>query len=157
MASGKTSTGKALAKRLKRPFADTDAMVEAASSSSIPEIFKFGGERGFRALERGAIKDASVKPGAAVAVGGGAVLDARNVELMRGVGPIVLLWVDAETAARRDKGAGKRPLIAGKAGLAGIRKLIADRERAYLASCDLVVDSRSPLKQVAGVIADEVR
>jgi shikimate dehydrogenase len=157
MASGKTSTGKALAKRLKRPFADTDAMAEAASGSSIAEIFKFGGERGFRALERGAIKDASVKKGAVVATGGGAVLDARNVELMKGIGHVVLLWVDAATAASRDGGSGKRPLIGGPSSLAAVRKLLADRERAYFASCDLVVDSRAPLKEVVEVVAHEVR
>ena len=165
MASGKTSTGRALARRLGRGFADTDAMVEKAAGSAIPEIFKFGGEMGFRAMERGAIKDASVMPGRGaalniglvVAVGGGAVLDPRNVELLKGMGPVVLLWIDEATATERESGAGKRPLLKGRAKVSSIRKILAERERAYFKSSDLVVDSRGAVKDVAGVIADEVR
>ena len=55
---GKSTLGKALAKRLGRPFLDTDAMIVRAAGRPIPEIFSTDGEEAFRALETDAVKEA---------------------------------------------------------------------------------------------------
>jgi len=44
MGSGKTSTGRPLAKRLGYGFVDTDAVIEQATGCTIPEIFERDGE-----------------------------------------------------------------------------------------------------------------
>ena len=49
MGAGKTAIGGELARRLGRPFADTDVEIERAATMTIPEIFARDGEEFFRA------------------------------------------------------------------------------------------------------------
>ena len=51
MASGKSSIGKKLAKKLNLPFKDLDELISQNEASSIPEIFKNKGEIYFRKIE----------------------------------------------------------------------------------------------------------
>ena len=51
MGAGKTAIGGELARRLGRPFADTDVEIERAAAMTIPEIFARDGEEFFRARE----------------------------------------------------------------------------------------------------------
>ena len=48
MGAGKTSVGLPLARRLQRPFFDSDHEIEARSGARIPAIFELEGEAGFR-------------------------------------------------------------------------------------------------------------
>lgn len=75
---GKTVIGAILAKRMKRPFFDTDKMVEKMAGRSIPQIFAAEGEAVFRDLERQATMLAAYGQGRVIASGGGTVLDAKN-------------------------------------------------------------------------------
>lgn len=109
MGSGKSAVGLLLAERLGRPFADTDAMVEAQAGRSVAAIFADEGERGFRILESEAIRRVSVLRGQVVSVGGGAVEDGRNVTHLRATGDLVLLTASAAVlAARTLEGASSR-------------------------------------------------
>ena len=51
MGAGKTAIGSELARRLRVPFTDSDAEIEAAAAMSISEIFARDGEAFFRARE----------------------------------------------------------------------------------------------------------
>ena len=51
MGSGKTTVGRALARRLGWEFADFDAEVERRAGRSVPRNFAEWGESAFRALE----------------------------------------------------------------------------------------------------------
>src|SRR5262249_59039958 len=55
MATGKSSVGHLVARRLGWQFADTDLVVVTLAGKSVPEIFALHGESYFRALEREAI------------------------------------------------------------------------------------------------------
>ncbi|MDE2291906.1 MAG: shikimate kinase, partial [Elusimicrobia bacterium] len=44
MSAGKSSVGRALARRAGRPFVDTDALVAALARRSIPRVFEEEGE-----------------------------------------------------------------------------------------------------------------
>src|SRR5262245_1476091 len=59
MGAGKTTIGRALAKRLSYEFLDSDTIIESTAGGSIPEIFASLGERGFRGVEREAVKSMS--------------------------------------------------------------------------------------------------
>ena len=48
MASGKTTVGKRLSRRLGYSFLDTDQFIEAEVGCSVPEIFSIQGEKYFR-------------------------------------------------------------------------------------------------------------
>ena len=55
-ASGKTTVGRILAQRLRRPFIDTDEQIIQQAGMSIREIFLAEGEAGFRRRERMVIR-----------------------------------------------------------------------------------------------------
>jgi len=89
--AGKTSAGRAVAERLRRPFFDTDAMVEERAGMSVPEIFRLEGEAGFRAREREAVRLAAREGGRVVATGGGAALFPENRTALKQNGKIFFL------------------------------------------------------------------
>ncbi|MFM9974243.1 MAG: shikimate kinase, partial [Beijerinckiaceae bacterium] len=72
MASGKTSVGRLLARRLQLPFVDADHEIEAAAQMSIPEVFAKHGEEYFRSGERRVIARLLGEGPRVLATGGGA-------------------------------------------------------------------------------------
>jgi shikimate kinase len=86
MASGKSSVGRELARRLDWDFVDLDARIESRERQTIPEIFRDKGEPGFRLAETSALRDLlteSLQRNRVVALGGGAFAQERNRELLR--------------------------------------------------------------------------
>ena len=57
MGSGKTTIGRALAKRLNKRFIDADHEIESRTGASIPLIFEIEGEASFRQREADVIRD----------------------------------------------------------------------------------------------------
>jgi shikimate kinase len=112
MASGKSSVGQQLARRLGWDFVDLDARIECREGQSIPEIFRDRGEPGFRAAETGALRDltGSLRRESVVALGGGAFVQEENRELLR-PWPSVFLEAPIEELWRRSLEDGiERPL-----------------------------------------------
>ena len=70
MGSGKTAVGRALARRLGRPFADSDAEIESRTGVDIAYIFEREGEEGFRIREREVIDTLTATAGIVLASGG---------------------------------------------------------------------------------------
>ena len=56
MGAGKTSVGRALARRLGIPFVDSDKEIEAAAGCSVVDIFSMYGEEEFRRVEQRVIE-----------------------------------------------------------------------------------------------------
>jgi len=135
--SGKTTLGKALAKRLRLPFHDLDAEIEREAGHSIPEIFAEKGDYGFRELEHEALKRLANKgPRAVVATGGGTPCYFGNLDFMNTTGTSVYLRVTPEELARRldVPEAAKRPLLQGFTGprlLLHLRQLMNERDSFY--------------------------
>jgi shikimate kinase len=115
MASGKSSVGRELARRLKWDFVDLDARIEAREGRTIPEIFRERGEAGFRMAEESALRDLlaeSPERNRVVALGGGAFAQASNRELLRDW-PSVFLEASTDELWRRSLTDGiERPLRA---------------------------------------------
>ena len=157
MGSGKTTIGRHVARRLGRPFVDTDHVVEVETGMGIPEIFAGRGEEGFRELETAVIERVAAVPNQIIAVGGGAILRERNLEALRRSGRIVLL--DAPVTqlvgrVGRGRARGGRPLLGqGDEALARMQQLWRERGPLYAAAAHHRVDSghRPPT-----VIADEL-
>ncbi len=113
-ASGKTTAGRRAALRLGLPFADSDALVEAAAGASVPEIFAARGEAAFRTLEEQAIAAALADFVGVLALGGGAVLsDRTRASLITSGARIVYLVTTAGSALRYVRGGVGRPLLHG--------------------------------------------
>ena len=97
--SGKSTVGKSLAKRLRRPFTDSDEYIEAKTHLPIREIFDLAGESYFRTLEGQAIVDLSRLDGQIIATGGGAALKRQNMKSLRRNGLVI-----ARSSAARPPG-----------------------------------------------------
>lgn len=118
MGSGKTTVGQALAKRLGRPFVDTDAEVERMLGMSLPDIFANLGEAAFREAEQDALSDA-LRPldPIVLATGGGTPCAEGAMEWMRRRSLVIALQPPMETLLERlEESPQTRPLIQGKSG-----------------------------------------
>jgi len=112
MASGKSSVGQELARRLNWDFVDLDAHIESRERQTVPEIFRDRGEPGFRRAEATALHDLteSLERNTVVALGGGTFAHPGNRELLR---PWPSVFLDApleELWQRRREDATIRPL-----------------------------------------------
>lgn len=120
MGSGKTTVGQALAKRLDRPFVDTDVEVERMLGMPVPQIFEELGEAAFREAEQDALSDA-LRPldPVVLATGGGAPCAEGAMEWMRRRSLVIGLQPPLEILlARLEASISTRPLLAGKTGKA---------------------------------------
>lgn len=141
MGSGKTTVGKALAKRLGLGFADADEQVVTRSGVSIPTIFEIEGEAGFRRRERQVLQDLATGERTVVATGGGAVLDPDNRQLMRAAGTVIYLHVEVDHLHRRTARDASRPILANAPDRrATLESLLAARDALYREAAHLVVE-----------------
>jgi shikimate kinase len=93
MGVGKTSVGRALARLLDRPFADTDVLVEQRAGRTVGELFAQG-EHVFRTWERTAMLAALDEgQGPVLALGGGAFVQPGCPELLLPRALVVHLYV----------------------------------------------------------------
>ncbi len=110
--AGKTTIAHALAERLGLTVRDTDEDIVASTGRSIADIFIDDGEPHFRELEHAAVSKALDEHVGILALGGGAVLDPRTQEALRGH-TVVFLDVRITDAARRVGLNRDRPLLLG--------------------------------------------
>ncbi|HVU93236.1 MAG TPA: shikimate kinase [Jatrophihabitans sp.] len=155
--TGKSSTGRRLAKILAVPFADSDELVEATAGRTVAEIFAERGEPAFRAAEQAAVVGALAGFDGVLALGGGAVGTAAVRDALAASGvPVVHLTATLATLADRIGDADHRPLLAGDAAArrATLAALAAERAPLYAAVATLAVatDGRTPV-QVAATVA----
>lgn len=141
MGAGKTSIGRQLARRLKRPFWDTDKELERRTGVDIPTIFEFEGEAGFRVRERAILDELTALDGIVLATGGGAILDEANRLRLKTRGRTVYLKASVETQLRRTSHDRNRPLLQTEDPQRTLRELLEHREPLYLEVADLVVDT----------------
>ena len=165
-ASGKTSAGRALAARLCRDFVDTDHLVEAEAGREIAAIFEESGEEAFRHLESEALRRvcerASQGDELVVATGGGIVLAADNVRLMRESGKVVWLRAPAAVLEARigaEPSTGKsRPPLAGASATSEVEEVLSRRYPLYEAAAECIVDTGNiDQEEVCKVIAAALR
>ena len=124
--SGKSTAARLVAERLGVPARDTDDDVERAAGSTIGDIFVEHGEDEFRRLEQVAVAEAIRDHDGVLALGGGAVLDQRTRDLLRGL-TVVFLDVGIKDAASRIGLNRDRPLLLGNPRAQWIRLMEARR------------------------------
>jgi shikimate dehydrogenase len=82
-ASGKTTVGRILEKKLRRKAYDSDKLIEKAEKRTISDIFQNEGEATFRNMEADMIRSLSEKSGIVISTGGGAPLREENVDNLK--------------------------------------------------------------------------
>lgn len=157
--TGKSTVGKLLAEQLKRPFFDTDELVQERANLTIRQIFETEGEPSFRQRETAVVRELAQQADAVIATGGGAILNAENVRVLREDGFVVHLSADPSELWRRisqdvSSHANRPPLVAGSSGPEELRKLMLARASHYSQARDVEVgvQDRSPQEVVEKVL-----
>ncbi|MBP7453510.1 MAG: shikimate kinase [Ottowia sp.] len=139
--SGKSSVGKAIARRLDQPWRDTDHEIEARLGCSIREYFDAEGEQAFRDLEESTIDELTQGAGIVLSTGGGAILRAANRQRLNERGTVIYLRSSAEALFRRLRNDTKRPLLQVADPLKRLKTMYAERDPLYRECAHFVIDT----------------
>ena len=165
MATGKSSVGPIVAKRLGWEFIDSDVMIVARAKKPVAQIFADDGEAQFRKFERevvarlaGDLRRCPQCHGpfpSVISTGGGALVDDANCAALKRAGVIICLTARPEIlAARIDRSKTRRPKLSesGKSTLDRVKELMTERADAY-ARADAQVDTSDlSADQVAALV-----
>ena len=153
MGSGKTTIGRQLAKQLHRDFFDSDHEIENKTGANIPLIFELEGEEGFRKRESAMLDFLTLKNGIVLATGGGAILSAKNREMLRERGRVIYLSATLEQLWERTRLDKNRPLLQTENPQDKIASLLEQRDPLYRELADIIIDTgtgnvKATIKQI---------
>jgi len=156
MGSGKSSVGRALARRLLWPFVDLDEVIIESTGRSISEIFATDGETAFRRSERTALEASLAVAPVVVATGGGAFCESANRQMMRSTGTLSV-FLDVPWAVLLERISAdtiERPLFRD---VGDARRLFNERLPIYR-EADVTISCSGPEspEETAERIADEI-
>lgn len=115
MGAGKTTVGKALAKKMGLQFYDLDWYIESRMRKTVPQIFAERGEEGFRQIERNMLHEVAEFEDVILSCGGGTPCFFDNMEYMNGQGDVIYLKADPEVLYKHLlMGKTERPLLKNK-------------------------------------------
>jgi len=139
--AGKSTLGRQLARRLRKPFVDADTELEKRLGVSIPTIFEIEGEAGFRDREEGVLAELTVLSNVVLSTGGGAVLRPGNRQRLRDNGTVIYLHAEPVTLWARIRHSRNRPLLQTSDPLARLADLYRQRDALYRETAAYVVES----------------
>lgn len=148
---GKSSLGRAAARRLNMKFLDTDTEIEKAEGRTIPEIFAEFGERYFRRAETLALRNV-IGQNAVIASGGGIVTEKENLEIMKS-GTVVFIDRPLE-CIESDIDTSGRPLLSDNGRL---KRLYDERYDIYRRVCDIRILNDRDFKYAEKMLTDAIR
>ena len=156
MGSGKSTTGRVLARQVGWPHVDLDSRIEEDAGLEIPDIFAQMGEPEFRRIEHEQLVRAlgeaiEAQQGRIISLGGGTIAQAYNLALLRENGA-VLVWLECplEVLLPRCVQMTNRPLFRDEA---SFRELYRQRLPFYELSDYRVDGSAEPLRVVEQILA----
>ncbi len=144
MGSGKTTIGRALAKKLGKRFVDADHEIEVRTGASIPLIFEIEGEASFREREADVIKDLTAEEGIVLATGGGAVLNAQSRAFLKSRGIVIYLNASIASIMQRTSHDKNRPLLQTADPKARIESLSVERSPLYQEVAHITIETGRP-------------
>ena len=139
--TGKSTLGRALARRLGYGFRDTDQDIVRRTGMSINDVVAQHGWDHFRTLERQVVTDAARLRKHVIAAGGGALIDEDNAHSLKESSVVVLLVCDLPVLAARIARHSHRPSLTGQGPAAAeIAQVWEERRERYHAVADLTYD-----------------
>jgi XRE family transcriptional regulator, aerobic/anaerobic benzoate catabolism transcriptional regulator len=140
--AGKTTIGKALARKLRVPFVELDREIEQRAGLALGEIFSLHGEDYYRRLEHDTLADLLATPRPMVlAAGGGLVTSAASYALLRRSATTVWLKAKPEDYWTRVSRQGdRRPMDQHPQAREALRTLVTRRDALY-AQADVTLDT----------------
>ncbi len=153
MGAGKTTIGRLLAKSLGIDFFDSDKEIEQRTGVSIPLIFEYEGEAGFRKREAEVLAALTEMSPMVLATGGGAILLPENRQALRRRGFVVYLQCAVDKQLERTHKDPNRPLLNTENPRARLEELLELRDPIYRSVADITVDtgqhsSRGAVRQI---------
>ena len=155
MGSGKTTVGKLLAKVLAWEWADMDEYI-VERYGDISELFAKKGDAYFREVETETVKMLTQKDRLVLSTGGGVVLRAENISLLKENGIVVYLRATKQTLIERLQGDNTRPLLQAEGPLDNkIERLLEERVELYEGVADVIldVDGKTPEEITKEILA----
>jgi shikimate kinase len=138
--AGKSAVGRRLAARLGRTLVSTDAEIVKRAHRTIPEIVAQEGWEYFRDLESEICRELANRDQLVIDTGGGAILRAQNVEVLKKNGTVFWLEASVETITKRIGRDTQRPSLTGtKSFVDEIRDVLQERTPKYQAAADHVI------------------
>ncbi|MBC3870470.1 bifunctional shikimate kinase/3-dehydroquinate synthase AroKB [Undibacterium oligocarboniphilum] len=144
MGSGKTTVGRALARKLNKRFIDSDHEIEARTGVSIPVIFEIEGEASFRQREADVIRELTAQDGIVLATGGGAVLNAESRRYLQERGTVIYLRAGIQSILQRTRNDKNRPLLRTADPRKKLEELESQRHPLYQEIAHLVIETGRP-------------
>ena len=89
--TNKSEIGEELARRLKMKFIDTDDIMKRERGLELPKLLEKIGEKQFRSLEKNIIIKILNISNTVIVVGGGSILDSKNIRALKQNGLVVSL------------------------------------------------------------------
>ncbi len=153
MGVGKTTIGHHLADSLKLDFIDSDHEIEKRAGVTIPMIFEFEGEIGFRRRERAVINELTQINGIVLSTGGGVVLDVINRKHLHNQGYVIYLSASVNELLERTSNSHNRPLLQTGNPREKITNLLKERHPLYKMTADFTIDTtQKSIRQVIKLI-----
>ena len=130
MASGKSTIGRLLAKKLNIKFFDTDFIIEKKTKMKIVEIFQKKGEPYFRNLEKKITLNLLNKNNCVISLGGGAFINETVRKVAQKNNATIWLNWNLKTLIDRIKKNNKRP-VASNLSNNELKDLLINRSKIY--------------------------
>ena len=141
MGTGKSAVGRQLARRLHRPYLDTDQWIIREAGMPIPELFERFGETAFRDVESKAVDYLCSRSGLVVSTGGGILGRDENLEALSSSGTLICLSARPEVILARTAPWENRPMLRTAANpREAVERLLRERAEKY-GRADLTVDT----------------
>ena len=159
MGCGKSTIGRKLSYRLRKPFLDTDKQIEQKQKCTISEIFERYGEETFRDMETDYLKLLlEEKSEYVIAVGGGLPLREENRRLLKQLGICIYLRATPDTIYDRLKNDTSRPLLQKEDPYAVICQMLEERSGIYESCADeiLTVDHKK-IEEITKELAEIIK
>lgn len=163
MCVGKTTVGRALAKRLGCQFYDLDWYIEERYHTKVSNIFSERGEEGFRDLEQRMLHEVASFENIVLSCGGGTPCFFDNIHFMNQVGNVFYLKASPHTILQHlAMSKGERPLLKDKSPeelRAFITNQLEEREPFYQKAHHIidvnVLNSFDKIEDVVNIILQE--
>jgi len=158
MGVGKTTLAHHLAEMLNLTFVDSDHEIEKHTSVTIPWIFEYEGEAGFRKREQAMIAELTALDNIILSTGGGVVLSASNRQLLQSRGYVIYLHASVDRLLERTARSHHRPLLETSNRREKLEMLFKERHPLYVQVADVTIETgQHSVRQVVKAVLEHLQ